>query len=53
MFQIRLDLLHDSVDLLIVQSLALILHEEAYGIRLLARRKVLALVNVEQRYFLQ
>jgi hypothetical protein len=40
--------LHDGIDLLVVERLLVVLQRHAHGIRLLARLKVLALVNVDK-----
>ncbi len=47
------NLLHDRVDLFVVQCLRFILQVETYGIRFLSGRQILAFVNVEQGNLLQ
>ena len=45
--------LHDGIDLLVVERLLVVLQRHAHGIRLLARLKVLALVDIEESHALE
>ena len=47
------ELLHDGINLLVIQCLLLILQDEVHGIALLALRQVLTLINIEEYHALQ
>ncbi len=53
LFEIGNQLIHDGLDLLVTHRLLRVLQDEVDGIRLLAGRQVLTLIDIEKLYFLQ
>ena len=45
------ELLHDGIDSLIVEGLAVVLQDEVYGVTLLALWQVFTLIDIEEFYF--